>query len=280
MVEDQSLLNQLILPQFGRLRVGSVQRSDVEAFHREVTKTTPVRANRAHSLLRRMFNLALGWGWVEANPCVGVERNQEEMRERYLSPQELGRVMTALAAHPNQTSANAVRLLLLTGARRGEVLGATWDQFDFSAGVWTKPASATKQRRSHRVPLSEPAQQLLAEMHAASDGGSALFPGRRGAEQQRGLRTFWATVTRQADIEGVRLHDLRHTYASYLASAGMSLPLIGALLGHSSPATTARYAHLLDDPLRAATERVGAIVTGAGKGGAPVVPIRRGAGAA
>ena len=104
----------------------------------------------------------------------------------------------------------------------------------------------------------------------------ALFPGHRGNEQQTDLKRFWASICKAAAIEGVRLHDLRHSYASYLASAGLSLPAIGALLGHSSPVTTQGYAHLLDDPLRAATERVGAMVVAAGKPGAEVVPMAAG----
>jgi integrase len=104
----------------------------------------------------------------------------------------------------------------------------------------------------------------------------ALFPGRRGGERQGSLKTFWAAICRAADLQNVRVHDLRHSFASYLASSGLSLPVIGALLGHSSPTTTSRYAHLLDDPLRAATERVGVIVSGAGKSSADVVPLARG----
>jgi integrase len=108
-----------------------------------------------------------------------------------------------------------------------------------------KPAATTKQNKLHRIPLSAPARQLLAEMHAKTEG-PALFPGRRGNEQQTDLKRFWATVCRTAEVSGVRMHDLRHSYASYLASSGLSLPVIGALLGHSSPVTTQRYAHLLD----------------------------------
>jgi integrase len=99
-----------------------------------------------------------------------------------------------------------------------------------------------------------------------------LFPGTDGKPLQE-IKHFWAAVCRKAEITGVRIHDLRHTHASILASLGLSLPIIGALLGHTQPATTARYAHLLDDPLRAATERLGAIITGAGKKGAEVVPL-------
>jgi integrase len=275
--EDASLLRQLIVPKLGKLRVAAVRRTEIEAFHRDVTKVTSVRANRALSLLTKMFNLAIGWEIRTDNPCKGVERNHEHKRERYLTPAELERLMASIARHPNQTSANVIRLLLLTGARRGEVLRATWDQFDLQTGVWVKPAATTKQNKLHRIPLSAPAWQLLAEMRAKTEG-PALFPGRRGNEQQTDLKRFWATVCRTAKVSGVRMHDLRHSYASYLASSGLSLPVIGALLGHSSPVTTQRYAHLLDDPLRAATERVGQIVTGAAaaKPSAEVVPLAPG----
>jgi integrase len=274
--EDASLMRQHVVPKLGRLRVADVRRSEIEAFHREVSRTTPTRANRAVQLLTKMFNLAIGWEYRGDNPCKGIEKNREEKRERFLAPAELERLMAAMAAHRNQTSANVVRLLLLTGARRGEVLSATWDQFDLGTGVWVKPAAATKQNKLHRVPLSAPTRQLLAEMNAKAEG-AMLFPGRRGNEQQTDLKRFWASVCKAADVQGVRVHDLRHTYASYLASAGLSLPVIGALLGHTQPSTTQRYSHLLDDPLRAATERVGAIVTAAGTGqtAAPVLPLRR-----
>ena len=270
--EDESLLRQLILPRLGSVRVTAIRRTEIEGFHRDVSKETPIRANRALSLLTKMFNLAIGWEIRPDNPCKSIERNPEDKRSRYLTPAELQRLVAALAEHPHQNSANVVRLLLLTGARRGEVLAASWNQFDLSAGVWTKPAASTKQKRSHRIPLSAPARQLLSEMKAKATT-EALFPGRAGNPQQAGLKTFWGSVCRAADIQGVRLHDLRHTFASILASSGLSLPIIGALLGHTQPGTTARYAHLLDDPLRAATERAGAVITGGG-GSGEVVPIK------
>jgi integrase len=273
---DVSLLDRIILPRLGKLKVEVVRRAEISALHREVTIATPIRANRLLSLLKKMFNLAIVWELRADNPCKGIERNQENRRERYLTPAELVRLTDALAVHRDHASANAIRLLLLTGARRGEALGATWDQFDLEAGVWTKPAATTKQKRVHRVPLSAPALLLLSEMKAkAGTHEIALFPGRGENETQGGLKRSWASICRAADIEGLHVHDLRHSYASFLAGAGMSLPVIGALLGHTQPSTTARYAHLMDDPLRAATERVGAIVTGAGKPSATVVPLRR-----
>jgi integrase len=220
---------------------------------------------------------------------IGIERAPEQKRQRYLSPAEIIRLSAALADHPERGSANAVRLLLLTGARRGEVLSATWDQIDLAGGVWTKPAATTKQKRDHRIPLSAPALQLLVEMKAGADTENErrtrceltpvpfLFPGKDG-RPQGDFKHFWAAVCRTAEIEGVRVHDLRHTHASILASLGLSLPIIGALLGHTQAATTHRYAHLMDDPLRAATDRLGAVVTGAGQTGGDVVPIAAGRG--
>ena len=183
--------------------------------------------------------------------------------ERYLTLDELQALLAAPGRLPNQSSADAIRLLNVTGARRGEVLNATWDQFDLTAGLWVKPAATTKQKKLHRVPLNATARGLLGRMKAEATG-PLLFPGRRVGAAQTNVKRTWAGVCKRAAIQGVRVHDLRHSYASYLASSGMSLPVIGALLGHSSPATTNRYAHLLDQPLRDATERIDAIVDGAG----------------
>jgi len=272
--EDESLIRQWIAPEFGNRKVADVRRPDVDKLHRKITEAgTPIRANRAVTVLSKLFALAMRWEMRPDNPASGIERNQEQPRHRYLSGEELRRLTEALAVHPNQQAANAVRLLLLTGARRGEVLGATWQQFDLVTGVWVKPSAHTKQKREHRVPLSAPARQLLAEMRAKSSSG-VVFPGRNSDGPVTDIKKSWRSLCETAGITGVRLHDLRHTYASVLASAGLSLPVIGALLGHTQPGTTARYAHLFDDPLRAATERVGAIMTGGDA--AKIVAIRKG----
>ncbi len=279
-----------------------------------MTKTAPIAANRVLALVSKMFAVAMAEEWRGDNPCKGVERNPENRRERYLTPPEIARLGEALANHPEKVSANAIRLLLLTGARKGETLAAKWNEFDLNAGVWVKPSAHTKTKKSHRVPLSAPALALLVGMHGQRDPACPfVFPGQFASEPdakgKRGImplttiRKAWLGVCKKAglavEVERVtkagktvtdakgepvmrarttaRVHDLRHTYASILASSGLSLPIIGQLLGHTQPATTARYSHLADDPLRAATERVGAVVTGVGKGGADVVPLRRGA---
>ena len=142
--------------------------------------------------------------------------------------------------------------------------------FDLNTGVWTKPGHTTKQATEHRVPLSAPARQLLAGMDRE---GEYLFPGRGGEGHRAEFKWPWPRICKAADLKGVRVHDLRHTFAAVLASSGQSLPIIGALLGHTQPSTTARYAHLLDDPLRAATETAGAVL--AGKPSAEVKRLRR-----
>ena len=254
------------------MKVADVTYRDVDALHRS-RKRTPYRGNRVLALLSKMFALAIRWHMRADNPVKGVERFPEEKRRRYLSPAELGRLATALDEYQHQQSANAIRLLLLTGARVGEVLGATWDQLELGRGTWTKPGAMTKQKTEHQVPLSAPTRQLLARMKETATS-EHVFPGKATGGPQREIKRAWSTIRKTADLEGARLHDLRHTYAAILASAGQSLPVIGALLGHTQPATTARYAHLYDDPLREATERVGAVVTGAGKDTAEVVALR------
>jgi integrase len=241
--------------------VTDVTHADIEKLHRRLARTAPSAANRAVAVVGKMFALAVKWGMRVDNPVRGIEQVPEHPRERYLSAQELARLGGVLDVHPERASANAVRLLMLTGARRNEVLSATWDQFDLAIATWTKPHAATKQARTHRVPLSPPAVALLAEMRMTATD-RFVFPGQTPDRPLVEIKRFWAAACRQAGIEGVRLHDLRHTYASVLASSGLSLPIIGALLGHSQASTTQRYAHLLDDPLRQATATAAKVITG------------------
>jgi integrase len=250
-----------ILPAFGRMKVAGITHADVDAFHRKISERAPTHANRVLAVLSKMFSLSVVWGWRSNNPCKGVERNQEHKRTRYLSGAELARLTDALAVLRDQGAANAVRLLLLTGARRGELLAARWTNFDLEAGVWIKPGATTKQKTTHRVPLSAAACQLLSEMQRNAESAEYLFPA-RFTPHRLDIDDAWNLLRKAANILDVRLHDLRHTYASVLASSGLSLPIIGALLGHTTAQTTLRYAHLLDDPLRAATERASAIITG------------------
>lgn len=282
----ESLLRLHILPHVGKIKVVDLRHQDVERLHAAVMKAGPYRANRAVAVLSKMLALAVKWELRTDNPVRGIERAQEHKRERYLSSAEIARLSEALGGLREQASANALRLLLLTGARKGEVLKARWKEFDLVAGVWIKPSAHTKTKKDHRVPLSAPARVLLTEMRAEADkeiarGGTAefLFEGAPGRPLTT-IKHSWAAVCRKAGLGAMvetknkagrtvkvwqsdaRIHDLRHTYASILASHGLSLPIIGSLLGHTQAQTTQRYAHLMDDPLRAATEHVGLLVSG------------------
>jgi integrase len=185
---------------------------------------------------------------------------------------EIARLTNALAVHKDRQVADIVRMLMLTGARRGEVLGARWDQFDLARGTWTKPASLTKQKAEHQVPLNAPARKLLSDLRRKAKSDAVfVFPSNRGESGHReDIKKNWAELCKAAKISGARIHDVRHTFASVLASRGLNLPVIGALLGHTQPSTTARYAHLFDDALRQATQRAADVLTGhkrTGKGG-------------
>jgi integrase len=255
------LLKLHIRPHFGQFKkVTDVTFSDVDALHRKVTKAGSVyAANRCVAVLSKMFSLAIKWQMRADNPAKGVERNAESKRKRYLTGDELARLTAALSKCSDRQFANIIRLLLLTGARRGEVLAMKWVDVDLAKGVWTKPGSTTKQKTDHVVPLSAPARQLLAEIKTR---GEFVFPSDGKTGHVVEIKKSWASLCKAAGINGLRAHDLRHSFASQLVSGGASLPLIGALLGHSNPTTTHRYAHLFDDPQRAAVEKVGSIVGG------------------
>jgi integrase len=261
-LDDRSMLNNIILPKLGAKKVESIGRRDIEAIH-VATKDRPYQANRILSLLSKMFNLAVEWRWRADNPAKGVQRYHEEKRDRWLLDDELLRLCAVLDEHPNTRAANAIRLQLLTGARLGEVFGSRKEDFDLQRGIWTKPSHQTKQKRTEHLPLSAQALALVASIVESSDPNSPfLFPGNKPGQPLREIKKFWGTVVRRAGIADYRRHDNRRTYASHLVSSGLSLEIVGRLLGHTTAATTQRYAHLADDPLRAATERFSSKIAG------------------
>jgi integrase len=256
-IEDERLLP-IIRDRLGIEKVSALTFADVDGLHRSVTKARgPFRANRVIALLSKMLSLSIKWGYRVDNPCRSVERNPEPKRTRYLSEKEIGRVMSALDAEMDQEGANIIRLLLLTGARSAEVLKMEWSQLDLTAGVWTKPHTLTKTAEEHRVPLSEEAVAVLSGIWRGAPAGKYVFGTFR---PRKTFRHAWDRVRVAAGVPDVRPHDLRHSYASLLVNSGITLPVIGALLGHKTPATTQRYAHVNDGAMRAATKSVGKVI--------------------
>jgi integrase len=261
-------------------KVADIHHGDIVALHRAITASgRPVLANRTVSCASRMFSLALkpmageARPWrdqAQGNPCRGIERNPEQPKERFLSPAEIAAVVEGLDAYGRTSAADCIRLILLTGCRPGEAMLATWSQFDVQPGFWIKPSTHTKQRREHRLPLSAPALQLIADVRAQRGSvapGDYVFPGQKPAQPLKQLQSCWDPVCRHAGLTGVRIYDLRHTFAATGAGGGLSLPLIGRLLGHTQARTTQRYAHLADDPLREAADKIASAIDRAGKGG-------------
>lgn len=253
--EDVAKLKNIILKRYGLLRVDAITTLDLQKLHSDLHKT-PIHANRIMALLSKMFNLAIQWGWRPDNPVVGVDKYKEQKRHRWLDDEESQRLFSTLDAYHNQDVANAIRLLILTGARKTELLSATWDQFDLEKGVWTKQAHLTKQRKMEHVPVSSVALEILKKMKEKAES-PFLFPGKLPGEPLKDPKKAWNTLRKKADIPDVHIHDLRHTYASHLVSSGLSLSIVGKLLGHTQASTTQRYAHLADAPLREATELLG-----------------------
>ena len=163
------------------------------------------------------------------------------------------RLWSVLDSYPKHITAYFVKFLLLTGARKGETLQATWDQFDLEKGVWRKPSHLTKQKKTEYLPLSDRALSVLKEAKKRASKSKYVFPGHLEDQPMKEPKRFWITATKAAKLENIRIQDLRHTHASHLVSSGLSL-IVGKLLGHTQAATTQRYAHLADAPLRQAAE--------------------------
>jgi len=258
--DQERAWSQHVLPRIGKIKLKELTSRDVDDLHRAISEKAPIMANRVIAYLRKALNIALRNQWVATNVANGVQKNREEPRSRYLSASEKERLLNALKEMPNQKAANAIRMLLLTGARRTEVFGARWEEIDLELGIWTKPAGRVKTRRDTRVPLSQAAIMLLKDMEREKSG-AFLFPSRTGSHIQD-INAPWRWLVKTADLKDFRIHDLRHSFASFLVSDGETLETIGRLLGHTQAQTTARYAHLMDDPLRRAVDRAGKIVSG------------------
>jgi integrase len=282
-------LTRLVQPELGAVRVTEVSRSDVARLHREIGATRPVTANRVLATLSGVFAFAAREELVPAafNPTRGIEAFREQARERFLTTDELERLGSAIreaesvgiewspgkgdskSKHAPKRPENrrtvigphaaaALRLLIFTGARLREVLHLRWQEVDLQRGLIFLPDSKTGAKP---LVLNAPALRVLAEVPRTES--DFVIAGEDPSRPRSDLKRPWALVSKRAGLDGVRLHDLRHTYASYGAGAGLGLPIIGKLLGHKQASTTERYAHLHADPLRRASEHIAGTIEAA-----------------
>lgn len=283
-VEYERLLAKAIIPVLGKRLVRDVTHGEVERWHLGL-KATPTQGNRAMAVLSTLFSWAIRGGYRSDrhNPCTGIEKFKEGPRKRYLSERELAALGAALreaetvgvawdidetkptAKHLPKRPENrrtridpfaaaAIRLFVLTGARLGEILTLKWEYLDLDAGVLRLPDSKTGAKI---LTLNAPARAVLASLPRV-EGNPYVVPGDLPGAHRTNIKRPWTMIRRLAGLEDVHIHDLRHTTASVAVASNVSLTLIGGLLGHKSQQTTQRYAHLSDDPLRDAAEKVGA----------------------
>jgi integrase len=286
------LLNVHILPALGSRRIVDIRRRDVARLHSSLSDR-PFTANRCLALISSIWTWASRRDEVQFgnNPAKGIERNPEHGRERYLTADEFARLGDVLriaetiglpwsvdetkskaknAPKPERRrtiadpfAVAAVRLLILTGARLREILHARWENVDFKRGIIHLADSKTGRKPIY---LSSAALSVLSDLPRI-EGNPHVIPGGKDGAARVDLKRPWTAIVKAAKLEGIRLHDLRHSFASIGAGASMGLPIIGRLLGHRQPQTTARYAHLQADPLRRAADTIGATISAAMESG-------------
>ncbi len=252
-------LNRLIYPKLGEVKVAQIKFSDIAILHYAL-RNTPITANRVVASLSALFS------WCEkcglrprnSNPVQGVERFPEKSKERFLSSRELGRLGITLArAERNNTESifvlAAIRLLIFTGCRRNEILELQWKDIIFEIAMLLPPETKTGARP---VYLSAPALSLLAGLLKVSKNPFVIVGDKEG-QRLVNLRKPWLRICKVARLRDVRIHDLRHSFASVGVNGGASLPIIGKLLGHAKSSTTEKYSHLAADPVRAVNEAMG-----------------------
>ena len=248
-------------PKLGSHRIIDIMRSDIVDLHQSM-KATPYQANRTLGVLSVMFSVAHTWGVRTdgVNPCWKVKRFKEIKRERYLTPDELARLGQVLRDSDSEPEAvNCIRLLLLTGCRLGEIQTLKWDYVDFEASVLRLPDSKTGAKI---VPVGRVVIDVLKTI-PKFESNPYVITGRVEGQYLTDMQKPWRRLRKRARLDDLRIHDLRHSFASDALQLGQDLTMIGKLLGHTQVQTTARYAHLKTDPIRVAADQVSEAIASA-----------------
>ncbi len=257
--KDEELFRLRIKAKFGDHRLNQITRHEIQAFHTGLKAEGLAAASCNHyiKLLRRMLNLAVEWEMLERNPAAKVPLFREENKvENYMDEAELSRLLTVLATHPNRPVCLIALFLLSTGARLNEALQAKWEQFDLERRVWRIPAKTAKSGEMRAVPLNDTALEVLMTL----DTDDYLFINKRTGKRYTTIHKVWDQLRKEAGLPHLRLHDLRHQFASFLVNSGRTLYEVQQILGHSDPTVTQRYAHLSTEALQDAADSAAAAI--------------------
>ncbi len=267
--KDEQLFRIHIGPRFGALPLDKISRREVAIFHNDLRAKGQSAASADHSLklLRRALNLAVQWEYLERNPLVGMALfNEANGVENYLDDAAIQRLVAVLRVDKNRTVSLILLFLLSCGARKTSALQAKWCEIDMDNRVWKIPAVNSKSKRSASVPLNDSAMWVLDQLDTRGKS-EYLFVNKRTGKPFTSIRTVWRRISKEAKLNdtgnggnNVRVHDLRHTFASMLVSAGRSLYQVQQILGHSDPKITMRYAHLSAKTLQEAANAASVLV--------------------
>lgn len=263
---DEEMFRLRIKDAFGRMKLNEVSRKQVQLFHNRLLTEglKPASADHYLKLLRRAFNLAVEWEILETSPLNRLQLfNPDNRMENYLSPEQLDKLVNVLRTAQPRTVCNVALFLLATGARLNEALRARWDQIDKETRVWRIPASNSKSKRIRSVPLNDAALEVLGQLGTEGKYDN-LFINTKTKKPLVNVYKVWGRLRAQAGMEWLRIHDLRHSYASFLVNSGRTLYEVQQILGHSDAKVTERYAHLSSKTLQDAANTASVIIQGAG----------------
>jgi site-specific recombinase XerD len=263
---DEEMYRLRIKDAFGRLRLHEVSRKQVQIFHNHLLTDglKPASADHVLKLMRRAFNLAVEWEVLATSPLTRLQLfNPDNRMENYLSPEQLDTLVTVLRTAPPRTVCNVALFLLATGARLNEALRARWTEIDKEARVWRIPASNSKSKRIRSVPLNDAALEVLGQLGTEGEYDN-LFINTKRKTPLVSVHKVWGRLRAQAGLEWLRIHDLRHSYASFLVNSGRTLYEVQQILGHSDSKVTERYAHLSTKTLQEAANTASIVIQGAG----------------
>jgi integrase len=263
--QDEQMIHRHIMPLWGQAKLTEITREDIQGFQAWMVTDgfKPGTVNRYMALVKYIFKLAEKWEVIDKSPAGGISKVADNSRkERYLTKEETARLLAVLKGWPSRIMADLIMFLILTGARKSEASQARWEYINWQTGVWTVPAPMSKSGKPRYIPLSQAAIALLEKQR--KNGSRYVFLSPKTGRGMNLCHHAWDKIRKQAGIPDVRVHDLRHNYASLLVNHGRSLYEVQKLLGHADISTTQRYAHLSQDTLKDATEIVSLSLKGDG----------------